>query len=233
MPTGLRVECDTGGIAQIDSENKNMFLLASGSKTGAEVVAGGGGVYVTVTGTANPLLFMRPKKGFVCVYSVTRSGSSVTYAILSNCGVDGFDWYVFDTIAPTASTFGLQVFAADSSLIFDSAAKPLLIKDIVVVPMLPSGDVGRSYTSLGTYDGTSIFCLSSPTSNLYRDYDGYGFYYVQVFDVVRHDPSGTYGYSSGYISAYGDAANMFYEQWTSGVSTNGPGKLIIADGRFL
>lgn len=178
MTAGLEVYNDAGALV-IDSNNPNYSLLASGT------VAAGTAVSFATT-TVRPLVFVRfntPNR-FVRISDLTNNSVTFqTYDLQENTGnfanpVSGSTEYmvfgIASTLTPSSPGYGLNVFDASGNLIFDSNQKIPRVKEIVVVPALPTVSDGNraSIAAASHSQGTNPWMLANSTYNTY----GYVFF---------------------------------------------------------
>ena len=136
MTAGLQVY-NTSGLLQIDETNKNVVLRSMTTVTG-------GLTTVTLTNAVNPLIAVRSTASpGICVKSMTP-GSTYSWVVYGAGTV-----YIFD-VAPTASAHGtgLQVFAADGSVAFDSGYD--LFKPVQWESWQPNPINSQQYLGQGT-----------------------------------------------------------------------------------
>lgn len=122
MPAGLYVLNDDD-ITQIDSTYRNLHLMRKGSvsfNTASMPVA-------SVTGLkATEVLVVRSTRP-IRLATRTMSGGLRTESYGANGGSGNLEYWVFDTPIPGSSDYGLQVFNASSTLVFDSGFPPMTV----------------------------------------------------------------------------------------------------------
>lgn len=157
MPAGMQVYNDAG-VLQVDGQNRHYVMRQKGSGTCNTSQSSGGRTryytLITYTGGTAPVIALGNTAG-VSVYHVGVSGSTWTYAIVSNTNGQTFDYFIFD-VGPSASGSGqgMQVFREDGALAYEvgggaSAAKPLRVAGAGTGTYAS----GRTYAALLTSNG--------------------------------------------------------------------------------
>ena len=203
MSYGLTVYNQSNNVI-IDSDYRNMVLRQKNTLTFTPTQQSYGNVIVNVdrksfslSNAVNPIIFIKSSIG-VGLTNITNSGSTYTWTISSNtagsCTV-----YIFDLIQSPQTTYGMQVFDASGSVVFNSDNQYMKVIDIFNVPWSSSTwpSVSRSYSSGnyavsigcprtialigGSLDTDSIICnstsvsLSFSVSDITNQVHGYGF----------------------------------------------------------
>jgi hypothetical protein len=122
------------GFIQIDADYLNMELKSRGSGTIAPSNMASGGptnsyIQVTVTGEAPVLAVL--SAGFVASWLMSRSGNTFTFNIFNGENANtAVEWFVFDNSSNEGpGNSGIQIFNAQSRLVFDSNKKYLRVLD--------------------------------------------------------------------------------------------------------
>lgn len=168
MPAGFQSFNDSGTV-QIDDNYSTMTLVDSPTISITTSTSGTpyrGAFYTTVTVTAsNPLAFIGDCaniNSLVTVFSRKNLGGNTWQYVFTSLNPGTVRVYFFGTAAMTSSNSGMQVFAADGRLIFDSSASFLRIRSIFQITgtyglqtfAVPQD--GRQYAAALSYSRTSI-----------------------------------------------------------------------------
>lgn len=156
MPAGFQSFNDSGTV-QIDDTYPSLILNASPVIT----VSSGSDTTLNVSG-ANPMLFLGQTNGAgVCVRSRVNIGTNLWRYTLQASSTVNVRVYIFDYATPYASNFGMQVFNASGTLIFDSNApffKMVAVYQVgTIAPQTfyaPSD--GRTYAAALTYNRLTV-----------------------------------------------------------------------------
>lgn len=208
------------GVVQIDSESRNLGLVAQGTALGSASTL----QFSASVVSSAPMLCIRSPSAAIMVTGVSISGGVATYTY-SRSAVADFDWFVFDVPAAAAAHgTGVQVFDASGAIAFDSTMRPMRMAGVASIP-----DGATAPDTAGTYPptagsitapmGSYAACISTPRT-----------YERTVFSGV------TRLYGDGVItSATGASTDMvFYRQRSTTISgpvyrQNKGGKLILVD----
>ncbi|WP_156351984.1 hypothetical protein [Pseudomonas sp. NBRC 111130] len=157
MPTGLRVDLESGGTFQIDSEVRVSTLAFQTTYSGPFTANSGPFVSVgyyfdlTVPSNITSLFFSSSTSMFIALWA--KSGTTWRFKVSAQ-GTINIYGFADQQIAP--SNVGFQTFSSSGMLTFDAAAKWMRIADIVrgaasgTVKNYPAD--GRSYAAgIGSY----------------------------------------------------------------------------------
>jgi hypothetical protein len=142
------------GFTQIDSNFKNLAfrqkatLTFNNSTHEASFTWSNGVTPLVCWRGSTPAALMR----------VDQSGSSFTYTFRKPVGASGsVEYFLFDTAAQAATSFGLNIYAPDGSVAFAGDLRYPKILGVYQVPNSGSGNLSATLTP-GNYAG----CLSLP-----------------------------------------------------------------------
>ena len=141
MPFGFSVSDIYGGII-IDDTHQQPQLFYSGSASAA-FTHGAPGVVTFAGNVADPILFVRAQQGAVfSIPNVSESGFSYF------CSAGNLEWRVYSAsqMSYGASGYGLNIYNASGSLIFNSDKVIPRLKDSLVA--LVSGDIAVGYIGI-------------------------------------------------------------------------------------
>lgn len=170
MPAGLEIINDAGYF-QIDSTFKNHRLTQTGTLTippptvfGIELIAGEANTFITAV---NPILAYRSGSCWAMV-ALVRTLTPTTFQIKALSHEPGpVEYFIFDQVAPSPTNYGLQVYAADGSLVYDSNDKSLRVLDI-----FNQGSVLLGFDSQRSYPGKKVAVVTSGVIRLIRALTG-------------------------------------------------------------
>lgn len=166
MTYGMSVT-NTSGDLVIDNTYKNMGLRQKVLFS----LSAGGEQTITLTGAANPLLFISASGSGVGVIQAGISGSTYTWVIRAAGTSSGYV-YVFDTPVNASSSYGLVVFDGSGNQVFNSDNKYIRVVDVFNCSFSGGGfnttsnvpTVSRSYAS-----SSYAVCIATPRAG----FDGF------------------------------------------------------------
>jgi len=179
MPAGITIY-NSSDTVQIDETYRNLRLASKQSLT-TTVVSGGTKysnyqhadfTYTSVYGKT-PMVGI-DSSGASFVFLLSKSGSSFTFRAvfpLAGSTVSLVAWIFDEPPSASSTTYGLQVFAADGSLVFDATMPYANYAATVVIPSETSGGTenitynvpsGRKYLPVQAVCG--VYAQSNPVS---------------------------------------------------------------------
>lgn len=159
MPAGLEVVTDSG-IVQIDSDSRLWVLIKKGTITVTKFNRNNNTnptPYISVSGVC-PVMFVAGASIHTVFLYTQKVGSEFRFYLASEDS-GTVEYFIYDQAPPKASNFGLQVFAGDGALVFDSQDKHLRI--VTVLQLNENGSVslpaGKKYAATMTYPSRSFY----------------------------------------------------------------------------
>lgn len=154
MPYGLQVFNTDGTTVTIDQDYKNLSLSEKGSfaTTSALGPANASQGTFTRTGLTNPILVIAHQTRYCWGAVFDQGGGTFRFQLVNGGPTSGssvgelIPYYIFDTVktAQASAHYGLQVFAADGSIVFDSGVPAMNVVDFVATTFVQSA---RTYTA--------------------------------------------------------------------------------------
>lgn len=167
MTAGIQVLANSGNVS-VDTDSFNFALISKTQVTSGYYRAGPyGNIYgatFNYSGT-NPVLAVYSPSGYAAVISTQiQSNGSLTAQIFTGTVAIPLVLYVFDRVpqAPTAYRCGLQVFASDGSMIFDSNYKYMNVRGMITV----AGDTSRAASTYAFSAGVTGIQFVQATNGL-------------------------------------------------------------------
>lgn len=158
MTIGARIRQGDGSLIQIDPSYENLALKALGTVTTTQYASSGAGANagkatIIAAGCNEPILAFACPDAFVGLRVRSKSGTTVTWEIVTSAPVVNVQYWVFDTTDVAQMAFnltkGLRIRnPANNRVIFDSRYKYMRIQGMI------KANVGTSPSSFPVAQGT-------------------------------------------------------------------------------